>query len=156
MPDLSELLTDQIADEIEDVIVPEGYWNGVIKGGKIKDTNADDEPYTDKNGEEFALVFIYVQCDTPAEGVDPTEAQAYEDADGPSETIATYRAFIRGKKDVRKLTHMLKEAGLPTSGKSMADIIGALKKTDIPVKALVEHEEYQDETQANVTELLPN
>jgi len=155
MPDLSELLNDQIADEIEDVIVPEGYWDGSIKGGKIKDTNADDEPYTDKNGDEFALAFIYVQCDTPAEGVDPTEAKAYEDAGGPSETLATFRAFIRGKRDIKKVTNILQESGLPTAGKSLTDIFAALRKAELPVKVLIEHEEYKDEMQANVSELLP-
>ena len=155
MPDLSQLLHDEIADEFVDVIVPQGYWNGVIRGGKVKDTNADDEPYTDKNGDEFALAFVYVQCDEPAEGVDPQEAELYLENDGPKETMATYRSFIRGRRDIKKLTNILSEAGLPTAGKTLVDIMKALKKAEIPVKVLVEHEEYEGDVQANVEELLP-
>jgi len=155
MPDLSNLLHEGIAEEYVDVIVPEGYWNGVIKGGKIKDTNADGDPYTDKNGEEFALGFIYVQCDTPAEGVDSAEADNYIDNDGPRESMATHRSFIRGKRDIRKLTGFLQEAGVPTAGMSLVDIIKGLKSVQPPVKVLIEHEDYKGDVQANVTELLP-
>ena len=155
MPDITEFLDEPNIDELEDLIVPDGYWDGVIKGGKVKDVDADDEPYIDKNGKPFFLVFIYIQCNEPAEGVDPALAETYLSGGGPDESLATYRGFMQGRNKTVRLTKLLKKLGVPTTGKSFREIIKGLKGCDVPVKVLVEHEEYMDEIQANVTELLP-
>lgn len=155
MPDLSQSLHNDLLDDMEDVLIPEGYWDGVVKGGKIKETNADDEPYVDKNGKEFMLAFIYVQCNEPAEGVDEALAEAYINAGGPEETMATYRKFIYTKRDMKKLGEVLVEAGIPSAGKTLFGVFKTLKGSDLPVKVLVEHEEYDGDSQANVAEFLP-
>ena len=54
MPDLSTLLHDTATDDIEDVTIPEGYWSGVIKSGKLYDKDSYGHPLVDKNGDEYA------------------------------------------------------------------------------------------------------
>lgn len=153
MPDLSSLLHDEAADQLEDVLVPMGYWKGLIKSGKLYDTTSEGEPLTDKNGDEYARAVLYIACTEPVDGVDPTEADAYLEAGGPRETLVRYNKFIRGRRDIRSLTDALTECGALTSGRPLDKILADLKGGDVPVQVLVEHEEYMGELQANATEL---
>ena len=153
MPDLSNLLHDTATDQIEDVTVPEGYWSGIIKSGKLYDKDRDGGDLTDKNGDEYARGVLFIECREPVDGVDDAAADAYLEAGGPKETLVRYNAFIRGRRDVKRLSDKLTALGALTTGRSLAKILDDLKGADIPVKVLVEHEEYNDDIQANATEL---
>lgn len=155
MPNMSSLLHDEAADSLEDVLVPQGYWQGVIRAGKLYEKDSDGQPLEDKNGDEYARAVLFIQCDQPIDGVDATEAEQYLAVDGPRETLARYNVFLRGRSTVRKLSDTLAACGAPTTGRPIGKILEDLKGADIPVRVLVEHEEYRDELQANVTELLP-
>lgn len=153
MPNLSSLLHDEAADTLEDVLVPEGYWKGIIRAGKLYEKDAAGEALTDKNGDEYARAVLFIQCDEPVDGVDQTEVEAYHAANGPSETMARYNRFIRGRRDIRKIQDALAECGAITAGRSLDKILEGLNGADIPVQVLVVHEEYNDNIQANATEL---
>ncbi len=154
MPDLSSLLHDEIAEEMEDVIVPEGYWKGTIRAGRLNEKDRDGLALTDKNGDEYAIAKIYVQCDEPIDGVDQQAAEKYFNANGPRETMATYTEFVRGRRDVRALTNKLAKCGALTSGRPLAKVLDELKGSGVPVQVLIEHEEWNDRPQANVTEMI--
>lgn len=153
MPDLSSLLHDEAADSLEDVMIPEGYWRGVIRAGKLYEKDSSGDPLTDKNGDEYARAVLFIQADEPIDGVDGSLAEAYIEANGPKETMARYNKFIRGRRDVRRLTDTLTELGALTVGRSIDKILEELKGAEIPVKMLIEHEEYNDDIQVNATEL---
>lgn len=153
MPNLSNLLHDVPADELDEVTVPEGYWRGVMKSGKLYEKDGAGEPLTDKNGDEYARAVIYIQCDEPVDGVDPTALEKYFEANGPKETFARYNQFIRGRRDIRRMTDALAACGALTAGRSLDVILNDLRGADIPVQCLVEHEEYNDQLQVNATEL---
>ncbi len=153
MPDLSTLLHDTATDDIEDVTIPEGYWAGVIKSGKLYDKDSDGQALVDKNGDEYARAVLFIECREPVDGVDQAAADAYIEAGGPRETLARYNKFIRGRRDVKRLSEMLDELGALTTARSIDKILEDLKGAEIPVKVLVEHEEYNDDIQTNATEL---
>ena len=154
MPDLSAML-DETVDDMVDLVIPEGYWRGVIKGAKLYDTGRDGEPLTDKNGDEYARAVLYVQCNEPIDGVDDGAATAYIEGNGPAETLARYNAFIRGRRDIKRLTTQLEQCGALTQGRGLKAIFAELKGADVPVQVLVEHEEYEGDIQTNATELAP-
>ena len=153
MPNLSNLLHDEAADTLEEVLVPEGYWKGVIRAGKLYDKDSDGQPLTDKNDDEYARAVLFIQANEPIDGVDQAQADAYFEVNGPNETMVRYNKFIRGRRDVRKLSDALAECGALTAGRSLDKILEGLKGAEIPVQVLVEHEEYNDDIQANATEL---
>lgn len=154
MPNLSNLLHDEAADTLEEVIVPEGYWKGTIRAGKLYDTDSEGQPLTDKNGDEYARAVLFIQANEVVDGVDQNLANAYFEANGPQETMVRHNKFIRGRRDVRKLSDTLAECGALTAGRSLDKILELLKGAEIPVQVLVEHEDYNDDIQANATELV--
>lgn len=153
MPNLSNLLHDTAADDIDDVLIPEGYWSGTIKSAKLYDKDKEGNVLTDKNGNEYARAVLYIACETPVDGVDDAEAEKYFDAGGPREQLARYNAFIRGARDIKKLTATLSECGALTVGRPFARMLQELKGQGVAVQVLIEHEEYNDEMQANATEI---
>ena len=153
MPNLSELLHGTQADDIIDVKVPEGYWQGVIKSGVLYEHDRDGGPLTDKNGDQYARAVLFIQCNEPVDGVDPAAADEYLTNNGPNETLARFNQFIRGGRDIKKLTKILEGVGALTTGRSFDKILEELKGSEIPVKVLIEHEEYNDDIQVNAVEI---
>ena len=155
MPNLSELLYDIPADSMVSAMVPAGYWQGQILSGKIYDKDNSGAPLTDKNGEVYARAVLFVRCDEPLDGVAQEAAADYFDADGPSETLVKYNRFIRAKRDIIALEKTLAACGALTTARSIDKTLEALKGGGVPCRVLVEHQEYNDDTVAVATELVP-
>ena len=156
MVDMSKLLREEIVDEMQDAEIPEGYWKGVIKSGRVDDKDRDGEQRVDKNGDEYSLGIIYVQCDEPLEGVDTEAAERYLNGGGQDETIGRYSKFIRRRRDVMELKQMLEECGALTLNRTIETIMEELKGSDVPCRALIEHRvDERGEKRVEVTEILP-
>lgn len=154
MPDLSELLHNTATDDIIEVEVPPGYWEGKILSGKLYDTNNEGEPLTDKNGNVYARAVLYISCTEPLEGVSSAEAEVYAKNNGPDATRVRYNAFVRTGRDIKRLSGLLAEMGAVTTGRSLADQLDGLKGVGVPCRVLVEIEEYNGEPRREVTEIV--
>lgn len=156
MPDISSLLHESIAEDLEDLLVPEGYWNGFIRGGKLYETDSEGEQLTyKKSGDPYARLVLYIQCDEPVTGVDQEQADAYLGANGPQETSARFTAFVNGRRDIKALTNKLAACGALTNGRTFADILEELKDARVPCTTLVEHREFNGTPEANAIEISP-
>jgi hypothetical protein len=155
MPDLSALLHEENVDQMEELLIPEGYWKGAILSGKLYDKDSQGDPLIDKNGDKYASAALFIRCDEPIDGVDPAQADKYFAGDGPKEAMAQYRKFIRGRSAVIKLSKTLTACGALTANRTLEQVLEELKGSDVPVRVMVEHEEYDGEIRVNVTEIAP-
>lgn len=151
MPDLSKLLREDVLDEFEDVLPPEGYWFATIRGYKIYDTDRDGEPLTDKNGDEYARAVMYFVLTEPDDVVGDATAFMEEAED----MLVTYNHFTRGRRDAKKILRMITACGEDVSGLSVEQALKQAKKNKMTAKVRVEHGEYDGEAVANITEILP-
>lgn len=119
MADLSALFNTAV-DEIEIAETPEGFWRGealfMILG----------EEKEDRRGEVYRRVAVALK---PVEAIDAdaAEVKAWHEAGGPEESTVYYSTNIYRKRDVLKFTRALSEAGVPTKGKTLEDLVDELR-----------------------------
>lgn len=156
MPNVAHLLTVPLDDPSLDIpLCPVGTWRGELVKIGYRDQDADGEPLTDKNGDEYMMVRLICRPEAPTEDVDKREAKAWIEAGGPAETVLSHSMFVRGKRSMSRVSKLLIALGVPTAGRSMKDIADTYKG-GVPCHFEVEHREGNDgETREDIADIYP-
>lgn len=153
--DLSSLLHDVKLDEIEEVLVPEGYWSGIIISANLYESDASGAPLIDKNNKIYAQAVIYARCTHAIDGVDPAEEKRFIEANGPEENLVRYSAFLNSRSRVVAFGNLLASLGVPTIGRDLGEVLEGLRGSELPVKMLIEHRESKGGTVEDASTLTP-
>ena len=156
MPDLTDLL-DKNTDEIKVPVIPEGIWDGILVKGSVYDENNDGElPYSEKRQDNYIKVSLFFVAQSAVAPVSQQEADEFLSEGKNLSASAEWVAFIWGKSaesDLAKFKKRMEKLGAFTQGRSTRDIVEEIQHQEIPVRAVIEHSEYQGETQVRVRSL---
>lgn len=121
MAEMDHLL-DTPVDDIPEVDVPEGWY--VLRSFYGKLTEED----IDKNGRPYRNAVMGFNIVEPVDNsVDPDVWAAFVNVDGPDEEPVFAREFLARRNDIKKITRTLANAGVPTSGRRLSEILSELK-----------------------------
>jgi len=141
--DLSELLTLPSEEVPEDTPLPEGYY--VFRTGRGKLT----EPATDKNGREYVRAVFPL---FPQEAVTESIKAEFEEWVDANDRPVMHSEFVAATSDVRKLFRIFSAAGVPTSGRSLPEVLEELKD-GYQLYGQVKHREYDGRIMEDVSDL---
>ncbi|HKJ73827.1 MAG TPA: hypothetical protein VKA19_06895 [Alphaproteobacteria bacterium] len=136
--DLNDLLSTPLdSEDLDTVNCPEGNWKG-----ELVSLTMDDEDRTDKNGNSYRFFRFICRPEEPQGDVDPDEAKAYLNAEG-EDAIVSHSAFIRRKRDVKKVSNILENLGVPIKGRDLETVADEFAG-GVPILMEVTHRESDD------------